>query len=316
MINRKVAIIGAGFTGASIAYALTMKDLADEIILIDQNKKVAQGEALDIRHGISFMGTAYIREGDYQDCKNCHLIIITAGRNRRPGETRLDLVDENLQIVKKVCDQIQPYYTNSVIMMITNPVDIITTFVTNYLKIPEGRVFSTGCLLDTSRLLSQVADYVGLKTETIRGFIAGEHGEGQVPVWSRFSVAGEPIEEYCANTGIIWNHAIKENIQERVRQMGATIIADKGRTHYGIATCVCALADAILNRRATVSCVSSVLKGEYGVSGIALSVPSIIDGNGVQKRLVEQWTSDEINQFRESAEHLKNQAQKINEDKK
>lgn len=314
MINRKVAIIGAGFTGASIAYALTMKDLADEIILIDQNREAAQGEALDIRHGISFMGTAYVREGNYQDCKNCHLIIITAGRNRRPGETRLDLTDENIQIVKRICDQIQPYYTNSVIMIITNPVDLITTFVTEYLNLPDGRVFSTGCLLDTSRLISQVADHIGLKTETIRGFIAGEHGEGQVPIWSRFSVAGEPIEEYCENTNIPWNTDIRESIQTRVKQMGAIIIADKGRTHYGIATCVCALVDAILNRRATVSCVSSVLRGEYGLTGIAVSVPSIIDGNGIQKRLVEKWTPGEVKQFRQSAERLKDQAKRINHD--
>lgn len=302
--KRKVAIIGVGYVGASIAYALMLKELAREIVLIDINRNSAKAEALDIRHGIPYMGSAIIYDGDYSDCTDSDLIIITAGRNRRPNETRLDLAQDNIRTVEGVIELLSGYYTKGVIMIVTNPVDIITYKVAKWTGLPNGTVFGTGCILDSSRFVNAIADFVGLNTEVINGTIVGEHGEAQVPIWSRVTVAGMPIEEYCASVGLNFTQEEKKKIEQSVKQMGTEIIKYKGKTHYGIATCVCYLADAILNRRVTISSVSSELQGEYGAYNIALSLPSIIGGNGVEKRIVERWDDSEFEQFKTSEKKL------------
>lgn len=302
--NRKVAIIGAGFVGSSIAYALTIRNLANEIILIDVNKTRAQGEAMDIQHGIPYMGTSSVRAGDYSDCKNCDLIIITAGRPRRSGETRLDMIADNIGIMKNVVDQIKPYYTHSVIMVVSNPVDIMTYKIDEWMDLPNGMVFGTGCILDTSRLVRCIADYTNLNTEAIKCNIVGEHGDSQFPVWSRLTIAGLTMEEYCQNVGLEWGDEQKNRLHEQVRKMGASIIDAKGRTHYGIATCVCSLADAVLNQRPTIAPVSSPLQGEYGISGVSISIPSIVGVRGVEHRLQENWSEEEKKMLRISADRL------------
>lgn len=303
--NRKVAIVGAGFVGASIAYALTIRNLASEIVLIDVDNDKAAGEAKDIQHGIPYMGTSSVRAGDYSDCSNCDLIIITAGRNRRPGETRLDMISDNIGIMKEVANQITKYYTHGVILVVSNPVDILTYKVAEWMNLPNGRVFGTGCILDTSRLVREIADYTDLNIEAIKCNIIGEHGDTQFPVWSRLSIAGIPMEEYCENVKLAWGDKQKKQIYSTVKEMGASIIAAKGKTHYGIATCVCSLADAVLNQRLTIAPVTSPLEGEYGISGVAVSVPSIIGVNGVEHRLEENLSQKEFEQLRISAERIR-----------
>lgn len=303
--NRKVAIIGAGYVGASIAYALTIRDLASEIVLVDIDKEKAAGEALDIQHGIPYMGTSSVREGDYSDCKNCDMIIITAGRNRRVGEDRLDMIADNIGIMRDVVDKISRYYTHGAIMVVSNPVDVLTYKCAEWMGLPNGKVFGTGCILDTSRLVRNIANYTKLNTEAIKCNIAGEHGASQFPVWSRLAIAGIPMEEYCRNVGLEWGAKQKELLYNQVKNMGAEIIKAKGRTHYGIATCVCSLADAVLNQRLTVAPVTSPLEGEYGISGVALSVPSLIGVNGVEHRLEEKWLREERKKLKYSADKLK-----------
>ena len=303
--NRKVAIIGSGFVGASIAYALTIRDLASEIVLVDSDSKKASGEALDIQHGIPYMGTSAVRAGDYCDCKNCDLIIITAGRNRRVGEDRLDLISDNIGTMKAVVDKIKPYYTHGVIMVVSNPVDILTYKCSEWMDLPNGKVFGTGCILDTSRLVRSIANYTNLNIEAIKCNIVGEHGSSQFPVWSRLSIAGIPMKEYCNSVGLPWGVDQKEEIYNQVKNMGAEIIADKGKTHYGIATCVCSLADAVLNQRLTVAPVTSPLQGEYGIEGVSLSIPSIVGVNGVEHRLEEKWTKEERRRLQDCADKLK-----------
>lgn len=305
-LNRKVAIIGAGAVGSSIAYALTIRNLASEIILIDVDKKRATGEAMDIQHGIPYMGISSVRAGDYQDCADCDLIIITAGRARKTGETRLDMIADNIGIIKNVVDDIKKYYTHGVVLVVSNPVDILTHKVAEWMNLPNGKVFGTGCILDTSRLIRCIADYIGINTESIKCNIVGEHGDTQFPVWSRLSIAGLSIEEYCENVGLEWGDKQKEELYRQVRNMGASIIENKGRTHYGIATCVCSLADAILNQRPTIAPVSSPLEGEYGIEGVSISVPSIVSVNGVEHRMVEHWTDEELNLLQVSAEKMIN----------
>lgn len=309
--NRKVAIIGAGYVGSSIAYALALRDIAREIVLIDINKEKTIGEAYDIRHGIPSMGTADLYAGDYSDCADCDMIIITAGRSRKPGETRLDMTNENVKILNSVILEIKKYYTRGVILVISNPVDILTFKATEWMDLPDGYVFGTGCMLDTSRFVRCVADYTNLSTGVINGYLVGEHGDGQIPIWSKVTVGGIPIEEYCHEVGLEWNEDIRSEISEKTKIMGSEIIKAKGRTHYGIATCVCHLADAVINQRATIVSVSSVLLGEHGVRDVALSVPSVVGASGVIQRIREKWSPEEYRGFFDSVETIRGVLNKL-----
>lgn len=309
--NRKVAIIGSGYVGASIAYALTIRGLAREIILIDVDDQKAVGEAMDIQHGIPYMGTSSVRVGDYSDCRNCDLIIITAGRNRKPGEARLDMIEDNIGVLKEVTLNIKQHYTHGVILVVSNPVDILTYCVSQWMDLPNGKVFGTGCILDTSRLVRAIADYIGINIEAIKCSIVGEHGDTQVPLWSRLSVAGIPMEEYCESVSLEWNDNKRDEIYSNVKNMGAEIIKRKGRTHYGIATCVCSVADAVLNQRPTIAPVTSTLNGEYGICDVAISVPSVIGVNGVERRIEEHLSSEELSALRKSSEIMRSSVEHI-----
>lgn len=281
--RRKVSIIGAGFVGASIAYALAIKDIAREIVLIDVDQKKAEGEAIDIRHGIPSMGIVDLYADGYSACADSDLIIITAGRGRREGETRLDLANENTKIVKNVINSIQKYYSRGVIMVVSNPVDILTYKISEWMQILNGNVFGTGCILDTSRLLRKIADYLNLSTGIINGYVIGEHGDRQIPIWSHVTVSGIPIDEYCSEMGIRWDKDIREELFISTKTMGAEIISAKGRTHYGIATCVCYLADSILNQRPTIVSVTSPMPFETDIPEYALSVPSLVGPSGFNR---------------------------------
>lgn len=310
--NRKVAIIGAGFVGSSIAYALALRDVAREIVLVDINHEKTNGEAKDIRHGLPAMGTADLYAGDYSDCADCDLIIITAGRGRKPGETRLDLTNENVKIMHDVIESIKKYYTRGVILVISNPVDILTYKAAEWMDLPNGMVFGSGCILDSSRFVRSIADYVELSTGVINGYVVGEHGDNQVPVWSHVTVGGIPIDEFCAETKLAWNDEVRNQIAQQTKVMGAEIIEGKGRTHYGIATCVCQLADAIINQRPTIASVSSVLMGEHGCRGVALSVPSVVGPSGVQQRIREKWAPEEYRGFFDAVEKVRSGISNIN----
>lgn len=303
--NRKVAIVGAGFVGASIAYAMALRDIAREIVIVNRTKEKVIGEVMDIRHGIPSMGTTDVYVGDYPDCADCDLIIICTGRNRKPGENRLDLANENVKIMSSVIGQMQPYYTRGIILIISNPVDILTYKVAEWMDLPNGMVFGSGNILDSSRFVRTIADFVGLSTGVVNGYIVGEHGDGQVPIWSHVTVGGIPISEYCADVDLQWDDEVKARIAEKTKSMGAEIIAAKGRTHYGIATCTCQLADAIINQRPTISCVSSVLMGEHGCRGVALSVPSVVGPSGVQQRIREKWAPEEYRGFFDAVENIR-----------
>lgn len=308
---RKVAIVGAGYVGASIAYALTLRDLADEIALIDSSFEKSRGEAADIRHGIPFIGMSNVFAGSYPDIAGCDLIIITAGRNRRKGESRTDLALDNIMALSQIASEIKRYYTKGVILIVTNPVDTSTYKFEQWMGLPPGRVFGTGCILDTSRLTNIVSQYVDLGTVNIRALIIGEHGDSQVPVWSKLFVAGIPILEYCEIMGIPWGDEQKSAISDRIRNMGASIIADKERTHYGIATCVCYIADAVLSTRKAIVSVSSTLQGEYGITDVALSVQSIICSAGIEKRIIDRLEPVELEALHASAKHLLEEQERV-----
>lgn len=296
--HSKIAIIGAGYVGASICYALMLKETAQEIVLIDCDEEKARGEALDIMHGIPYMGTAKIVLGEYTDCRDCDMIIVTAGKGRKPGQKRSDLFQENKQILRQIADQIKAHYNGGVVLVVSNPVDAMTREFTNWMELSDGKVFGTGCILDTSRLIGLIASYVGVSIDNIQATIIGEHGEAQYPLWNRVTVANIPIAEYCDMVGLTWNDVVKKDLMYQVRDMGAEIIQRKGRTHYGIATCVAYLAEAVIHNRKIVASVSSVLQGEYGIRDVAVSVPSLIGQNGIEKRLIEELRPEEIEYLR------------------
>jgi len=243
--------------------------------------------------------------GDYCDCADCDLIIVCAGRNRKPGETRLDLTQDNIDTVHSILEKVKENYTRGVILVISNPVDVLTLKATEWMGLPDGMVFGSGCLLDSSRFVRIIADYLGISTGAVSGYLVGEHGESQIPIWSHVTVGGIPIANYCADLNIAWDERIRKEIADKTRTMGDQIIQSKGRTHYGIATCVCYLADAIINQRPIIASVCSKLPEEYGCGHVALSVPSIISSNGVQQRIKENWLKEEYNAFYSAADKVK-----------
>ncbi len=304
--GKKVAIVGVGYVGAGIAYALMLKDTASEIVLIDSKADVANAEMLDIRHGISNMGRAKVYCGDYSDISDCDLIVVTAGRNRRPNETRLDMASDNIKIAESTVSEMKKYYKQGVILVVSNPVDVITHYIAKEMNLPEGRVFGTGCILDSSRLISLISEYVGLTPEFISATIVGEHGNSQVALWDEVKVSNIPFDEFCNAENLVCDAETKEKMAKKVLTMGTEIIGGKGKTYYGIATCVCYLADAILNKRCITACVSSSLAGKKIGENVTLSLPSLVDGNGVKLVLPIDISEKEKIHLKNSAEQIKN----------
>lgn len=284
---KKISIIGSGFVGASIAYALVLQHIGHEIVLIDNGSGKAESEVMDIRHGLVNIGMTKIVAGGFADCADSDLIIIAAGRNRRPDESRLDLLKDNRQIIRDVNREVAKYYRQGIVVVVTNPVDVFTYQTAQQLQLPLGKVIGTGCLLDSSRLVSRIAEYTSLSKDIIEAFVVGEHGDTQTPMWSKATVAGMSIADYCQMVGLPWDHEQRKAIENDIRNMGTRIIEGKGRTHYGIATCVCSVARAILEDQATVLSLSVPLQGEYGLSEVALSLPVVLGGGGVKHVLCQ-----------------------------
>ena len=287
--KRKVSIIGAGAVGSGIAYALMLRGLTQEIVLIDINEKLANAEMLDIRHGLHCMPFSNISCGEYSDIKDSSLIIVTAGRSRNQGESRLDLAGDNLKIMSDIASNIEKYYNGGVVLVVSNPVDVLTYYLTKRLNLPHGKVFGTGCILDTSRLSSIVSDYLGQEVEIP---VIGEHGNSQTAFWSAIGDCG-------------LNESQKTAMEADVRAMGAEIIAGKGKTFYGIATCVCCIAEAIIGNRPAKLSVSTLLNGEYGIKDAALSVPCTVDADGARVLADINFSEKELAFLKETARNLK-----------
>ncbi len=302
--NKKIAIIGTGYVGAGIAYSLMLKDIAREIVLIDSKEEVSNAEMLDIRHGIPNMGSAKIYCGEYKDIQDSDLIIITAGRNRRLNETRLDMASDNIKISEGIAKEIKKYYNQGVILIVANPVDVLTHYYAHVLDLPKGRIFGTGCILDSSRLINIISDYVELSPEFISATVVGEHGNSQTPLWNEVKIANVSIEEFCKIENLVFNEEIKQKMAQKVLNMGTEIIKGKGKTYYGISTCVCHIADAILNRRNITASVSSIMAGSVLNKDISISLPSLIDYNGVKFVLPLEISEEEKKLLNISADKI------------
>ena len=314
-MSRKITIIGAGSVGSTIAFMMAVKGIASEIVIIDINEKKALGEAMDIRQGIPFCDPCKIYAGRYEDARNSDIVVITSGIGRKPGQTRLELAQTNVNIMKSIAKEISAVAPEAVYVLVSNPVDVLTYVFNKVTDIPENRIIGTGTLLDTARLRSRVAEYLNVSQQNVHAFVLGEHGDSSFVPWSSARVSNVPLEDFkkcVADKSLVNADLNYEEIEDYMRTSGGKIIARKGATFYAIAISVCHLCEAIISDANAIVAVSTMLHGEYGIEDVCLSIPTIINANGAVTKVLPEMTEEEIAKLRLSAETLKNVIAQVN----
>jgi L-lactate dehydrogenase len=283
---RKVVIVGAGAVGSTFAYALAQSGVADEIALVDVNRDLAQGQVLDLAHGVPFFPPVQIRVGEAGDYADAHVIAIAAGTAQRPGETRLDLLQRNAAIIESIVDDVLAQESQAVMVVVSNPVDVLTHVAYTRSGWPRGRVIGSGTVLDSSRFRYLLSQHCGVDVHNVHAYILGEHGDSEFAAWSMTHIAGMPIDDYCpiCHECADW-HAERARIEQEVRDSAYHIIDYKGATYFAVGLALVRIVGAILRNQRSVLTVSTVLDGEYGLKGICLSVPSIVSQEGVERIL-------------------------------
>ena len=301
----KIAIVGgAGAVGASAAYALMISGLASEIVLVDVNERRAEGEAMVLAQGAPFVRPVIVRHGTYADCAGCHIVIITAGAAQEPGETRLDLVKKNTGIFRSMIPQIAEAAPHAILLVVANPVDVLTLAALKFSGFPTGRVIGSGTVLDTGRLRSLVGQKLEVDPRSVHGYVIGEHGDSEVVVWSRTTVGSMPLADFCIQRNRPFDRYILDRIADEVCHAAYEIIERKGATYYAIGLAIRHIVEAILRDQNTILTVSSLLTGQYGISDICLSLPSIVDHNGVEVVLEPPLCKEELAALQRSAQVL------------
>jgi L-lactate dehydrogenase len=309
---RKVVIVGAGAVGSTFAYTLAQSGLADEIVLEDSNREFALGQVLDLAHGQAFFPPVQIREGKAEDFADAHMIVITAGSKQRPGESRLDLLQRNVKIINGIIDEIVAQKSSAVVLMVSNPVDILTYAAYKRSGWPRGRVIGSGTVLDSARFRYLLSQDCGVDVHNVHAYILGEHGDSEFPAWSMTNVAGLPIDQYCGQCEKCdeWK-VTRGKIAEEVMHSAYHIIEYKGSTWFGVGLALTQIAAAILRNQHGVLTVSSVLEGEFGLSGVSLGVPCIVSQNGVERVLQVTLPPQEQAALVKSATILKDQIKQL-----
>ncbi len=305
---RKITIIGSGRVGSTIAYSLACRDFVSEIVVIDIDMERALGEALDIRQGLPYDSSCLVYAGNYNDAEGSDIVVITSGIARKPGQSRLDLINTNIAIQKAIIPQITKYAPDAVYVMVSNPVDILTYSFCKLSGIPENRVIGTGTILDTARLRARLAEYCGIDARDINAYVFGEHGDSSFIPWSIANIAQVPIEDFN-KTACLHNRMTMEidkaDIEKYIRGSGAKIIARKGATFYAIASNVCHICKSILWGTNTTMSVSAMMRGEYGVDDVCLSTLRIVGHNGICGKVTPALTEEETRKLHTSADVLK-----------
>lgn len=307
--NRKVAIIGCGFVGSASAFALMESGLFSEMVLIDVDADRAEGEALDISHGTAFASPIDIYAGTYDDIADAGIVIITAGVGQKPGETRIDLVNKNVAIFKDILGEIRTRDFSGILLVVSNPVDILTYVSVKLSGLPECRVIGSGTVLDTGRLKHIIGEHLGVDPRNVHARILGEHGDSELIAWSSAHVAGIPLEDF-------YNMRIEDGSYDKfrrettelVRNSAYEIIKKKHATYYGIAMAVRRICSAIVRDEKSVLSVSNYMQGEYGISDIALSTPCVVGANGIEVRMPPSLNYREQEQMKASAQTLQDVA--------
>jgi len=305
MLNhRKVAIIGCGFVGSASAFAIMQSGLFSEMVLVDANHAKAEGEALDIGHGLPFAKPMEIYAGDYKDLDDAALIIVTAGAAQKPGETRLDLVKKNVNIFSSIIPQIAAVNQEAILLIVANPVDILTYAALKLSGYPANRVFGSGTVLDTARLKYLIGQHLDVDSRSVHAFVIGEHGDSEMVAWSSANVSGIPLHDFCEMRGHFNHEEAMERLAENVKNSAYEIIEKKNATYYGIAMSVRRICEAIVRDEKSILPVSSLQKGCYGVEGLCLSTPAIVGKNGIEGLVPIQLNEEEKEKLCASAEQL------------
>ena len=304
MNSRKAAIVGCGFVGSASAFALMQSGLFSEIVLIDADQNRAAGEALDISHGLPFAKPMQIYAGTYQDISDAAVVIVTAGAGQKPGETRLDLVKKNVGIFRSIIPEIAKYNKNGILLVVANPVDILTYVAKQLSGYPSNRVFGSGTVLDTARLKYLLGEHLGVDSRSIHAFIIGEHGDSEIAAWSSANVSGIPLNKFCEMRGHFEHDKSMQQIAENVKNSAYEIIEKKKATYYGIAMSVKRICEAIVRDEKSILPVSSIQTGEE-INGVALSMPAIVGKHGVEGVVPIELNEQEKAALKTSADTLK-----------
>ena len=307
-MSRKITVIGAGNVGATIAYTLSLGDIASEIVLIDINKQKVEGEVMDIVQGTSFREPISVIAGDYEDAKDSHIVIITSGIDRKPGQTRIDLAQTNVNIMKDIAPKIAAVAPNALYVIVSNPVDIMTYVFTKISGIPESQIIGSGTILDTARLRYDLSHHYKVAQKNIHAYVYGEHGDTSFIPWSLADVSGCSLREYedlMVKKGVVLDRLDPEKTLQYVQKSGGEIIAKKGATFYAVSASVNKILGALVAAYDSVATVSTLMHGEYGIEDVCVSTMTIIGPNGVKGKVPVELTFEETQKLRASADALK-----------
>jgi L-lactate dehydrogenase len=307
----RVAIVGLGNVGATLGYALLFSGLAAEIVLIDKNHAKAEGEAMDLNHAVPFARPTRVWAGDYSDCAGAAVVVIAAGVGQKPGDTRLDLLRHNAEIFGEVVPRVVEHNRDCILLIATNPVDVLTNISLQISGLPAHHVMGSGTILDTARFRHLLSQHFGVDPRSVHAFIIGEHGDSEVPVWSLANIAGMRLEDFCAAQGQVCDWKAMHSIFEQTRDAAYHIIARKRATYYAVAAGLMRIVEAILRDQNTVLSVSSLVSGAYGINDVCLSLPSIVNRDGIHRVLHLQLSATEARQLQESAAVLQETLKKL-----
>lgn len=302
---RKAAIVGCGFVGASIAFRFLQQGLFSKLVLLDVNREKAEGEAMDLSDGLPYGAPMEITAGTYDDIADCALIVITAGANQKPGETRLDLIGRNTAILRSILSEITARQFGGILLVVSNPVDVLTYAAWKLSGYPRQRVIGSGTVLDTGRLKQLLGEELRVDSRNVHAFIIGEHGDSELAVWSGANVSGLDLEHFCRLRGRELHADRMDRLYREVRNSAYEIIRRKGATYYGIAMAVGRIAECIVKDEHAVLPISVVLEGQYGLDGLALSIPSIVGRGGLEEVLDIALNGTERRALEDSARQLK-----------
>ncbi|MBB5173129.1 L-lactate dehydrogenase [Texcoconibacillus texcoconensis] len=301
----RIAVIGTGFVGSSYAFAMLNQGVADEMVLIDLDKEKAHGDAMDLNHGLPFGSPMKIWSGDYSDCDKADIVVITAGANQQPGETRLDLIDKNTKIFKGIVGDVMASGFDGIFIVATNPVDILSYATWKFSGLPQERVIGSGTILDTARFRFLLGDYFNIDVRNVHAYIMGEHGDTELPVWTGSNIGTDPIHSYMEKYKPDGTQEDLDEIFVNVRDAAYHIIERKGATHYGIAMGLTRLTRAIIRNENSILTVSSYLQGEYDLEDVYIGVPAVVNRKGVQRIVELNISEDEKEKLHHSANVLK-----------
>jgi len=306
MINfRKAVMVGCGFVGSASVFALMQSGLFSEIAMIDADMDKAEGEAMDISHGIPFAKHMRVYAGDYDDVRDAGIVIVTAGANQKPDETRLDLVHKNVGIFKSIIPEIASRDFKGILLVVANPVDILTAVAQKLSGLPENRVIGSGTVLDTGRLKTRLSEHLGVDSRSIHAFIIGEHGDSEIAAFSSANVSGIPLNDFCEMKGHFNHDESEKYIAEDVKNAAYEIIQRKKATYFGVAMAVKRICECIVRDEKSILPVSTMMHGEQGIDGVVLSMPCIVGRNGIESQVPFKLDEDELKRLRESADILK-----------